>query len=362
MNTNALKGEIVVVTGKLSVFSRREIFELIEKCGGEWSDSLTASTTTLVLGEKGYAREIVKSQKLKRAEALVADGAEIDILPESEFLHKVDVESGAELDKKFYSISRICQTFPTLSPGDVKYFEKRNLVQPLLETHTESYFAFADLNRFREIHDMLRRGLTRRNIAQALLGDKRNDCQLELSFSQPVGAVVSFPIRKSAPSEPDAIEWYNIGYENDGAGGSIEKAIHAYQKALSLQPDFVEATINLARIYHSQNQPVAAKQYLLRALEKHPDQHLVRYNLGVAHEALSEIKEAVKNYEAALLLAPDHTPTLFNLAQVSEKSGEFEKANRLWGRYLKIDSESEWAEIAKKKIRGSVLPLFGNAG
>lgn len=85
-----LRGETVVFTGALNMV-RREAADLAAQAGCDVADAVGRRTTILVVGTQnaqnlnGYA----KSSKHRKAEQLIGNGAGIQILSESDFLHLV---------------------------------------------------------------------------------------------------------------------------------------------------------------------------------------------------------------------------------------------------------------------------------
>ena len=80
-------GAVFAFTGNLKSMSRREAMQGVVNCGGCCSNSVTKTTTFLVMGETDYARvKDGKSTKLRRAEQLLSDGLNLEILKEDKFL------------------------------------------------------------------------------------------------------------------------------------------------------------------------------------------------------------------------------------------------------------------------------------
>jgi DNA polymerase III subunit epsilon len=83
-----LHGEVVVFTGTLSM-SRSAAAALAASLGCDVRDSVTRSTTTLVVGQQDLSRlaGFEKSGKHRKAEDLIAQGAKIAIIGENDFVH-----------------------------------------------------------------------------------------------------------------------------------------------------------------------------------------------------------------------------------------------------------------------------------
>ena len=83
-----LYNKVCVFTGALESFTRREAMQLVVDLGGAVGDSVTKKTNYLVLGNNDYCTTIKdgKSSKQKKAEKLILEGADLQIIPESVFL------------------------------------------------------------------------------------------------------------------------------------------------------------------------------------------------------------------------------------------------------------------------------------
>ncbi|NLP50248.1 exonuclease domain-containing protein [Bacillus sp. RO1] len=80
-------GKNVVFTGKLSVFSRREAAELVGKKGGTPQNGINKQTDYIVLGDfEDVMIKGNKSSKLIKAEKMINEGKNIEIVSEQDFL------------------------------------------------------------------------------------------------------------------------------------------------------------------------------------------------------------------------------------------------------------------------------------
>jgi len=86
----------------------------------------------------------------------------------------------------------------------------------------------------------------------------------------------------------------------------FNEAIEAYQKALELDPKNVDVRVDMGTCYRNSGKPdIAVKEYR-KALELNPQHLHAHQNLGVvlAYD-LKDYKQAVKEFEAALAIAPN---------------------------------------------------------
>jgi tetratricopeptide (TPR) repeat protein len=99
----------------------------------------------------------------------------------------------------------------------------------------------------------------------------------------------------------------------------FSEAIDAYQKALELDPKNVDVRVDMGTCYRNSGKPdIAVKEYR-KALELNPQHLLAHQNLGIVLEYdLHDNKQALKEFEAALAIAPDG-PSAAQLRQEIQK-------------------------------------------
>ena len=122
----------------------------------------------------------------------------------------------------------------------------------------------------------------------------------------------------------DAIAAFNRANCLRGAG-RIAEAAHDYARAIKLDPGFVEAWFNLAGLMSDEGKVASARRHL----------------------------------QKAMALDKTYADPVFNLARLEFDAGNMAEARRLWGRYLELDAESEWARIAQKGIQFVDLHMAG---
>lgn len=89
-------GKRVVFTGALSKLARNDAKQIVENIGGIVNpDTLSNKTNYLVVGTYDYNQfgEGFKSTKLKKAEALIASGKDLEIISENDFFKMVHTET-----------------------------------------------------------------------------------------------------------------------------------------------------------------------------------------------------------------------------------------------------------------------------
>jgi len=352
-NDNIFENQSVVITGRLASLPRKQAQQLVRQLGGKTPSTVSKATTYLVVGEAGYLTNISKSNKLKNAERINEQGSNIKIISEATFLELAGLDSAYKLENKYYALSEIIHLYPNLRRDRVRYFQKWELLKPVVKTNTEQYFEFKDLLIFRKIDNYLKQGKSLRGIALGLRNQMIPIKQIEIKFDNklPEGRILEF--KKPVRSEKNAEEWYDIGYEYDSRPETYDKAIEAYENALKLESDYVPAAINLGNIYYENGQKDKARDLYLHALKLQPNNHKILFNLGNLYDDTGDFGTAISYFKKAIQEHPLYGDAHFNIAVVYEKLAMKDEARRHWRMYLKVDSSGEWAEIAQEHLMES---------
>lgn len=84
---NPFYNKNIVFTGKLNVFSRKDAAQLVAKKGGKPQNGLNKDTDFIIIGDfKDVMIKGNKSAKLKKAEKMVSEGKELEIISEQDFM------------------------------------------------------------------------------------------------------------------------------------------------------------------------------------------------------------------------------------------------------------------------------------
>ena len=112
-------------------------------------------------------------------------------------------------------------------------------------------------------------------------------------------------------------------------------ACDAYSRALELDPDLVDAYVNLGRIAHSVGDSREAVRLYHRALEHSSDDPVIHFNLALALEDTRGAAAAAAHYERAIALDPCFADAHYNLAALCEQRGRKADALRHYHAYKK---------------------------
>ncbi|MCK4408752.1 MAG: tetratricopeptide repeat protein [Candidatus Eisenbacteria sp.] len=122
-------------------------------------------------------------------------------------------------------------------------------------------------------------------------------------------AVELSPAEKAAQN---AAEFYRVR--------EVGKAIENYEKAIALDPEFVDPYLGLGRIYLVETQEFEKTLEMYEAArDLAPDDPYTRTSLAYAHSVMGNYQESVNEYVAAVQMRPDDADIFLNLGYAYEK-------------------------------------------
>jgi len=189
--------------------------------------------------------------------------------------------------------------------------------------------------------------------------------QLLLDFDQAeLSRLLEFPTHGQAAAGRDqraqAERWFQRGLELEQTGAPVDQVVEAYQKAIELDAHSAGALVNLGTIqFNARNWP-EAERYYTQALEVDPEYALAHFNVANLYDERGDRAKALEHYLAALRVSPNYADAHYNVALLYQGSNQHMSAVRHWITYLKLDSSSHWANIARRELaklrEATVLP------
>ena len=127
--------------------------------------------------------------------------------------------------------------------------------------------------------------------------------------------------------------------------GKLEGAIEAYNKALAIKPDFVEAHYNMGTALKKHGKLEEAIKVFNNALAIKPDNVEAYNNMGIALQEQGKLEEAIEAFNKALAIKPDFAEAYNNMGNVLQEHGKLEEAIEAYSKALAIKpdyAESAW--------------------
>jgi tetratricopeptide (TPR) repeat protein len=144
---------------------------------------------------------------------------------------------------------------------------------------------------------------------------------------------------QSAPESTDSTETRAFHAER------LVDAVVCFERAVDLQPDYVEAVTNLGVAHERVGHWAAAERCWRRALELNPAQAAAHASLATILERQDRLEEAVAECRRALELQPDFAEALSNLGTLLSKQSQGEAAAECWRRAIESQPEFVAAHI-----------------
>ena len=181
--------------------------------------------------------------------------------------------------------------------------------------------------------------------------------QLLLDFDQAaLRRLLSFPsTQPDTPSDlrrskAESETWFQRGLELEHSGADKREAIEAYEKALECNPALAGALVNIGTIYFNARKWRESEKFYHQAIAADPDYPLAHFNLANLHDELGRTSLAIQHYKKAIELQPAYADAHYNLALLFQTRGRAMEAMRHWKQYLALDSNTQWAAIAKREM------------
>jgi len=108
--------------------------------------------------------------------------------------------------------------------------------------------------------------------------------------------------------------------------GRIEDAIAEHEKALGLDPEYVQAHANLIILYGRTKQPQKAEEHFRAAVRINPNHADSYYNYGVLLLQERKYVEAEEMFRKAVEVNPFHSQAFHNLGFMRERQGRLDEA------------------------------------
>ncbi len=115
-----------------------------------------------------------------------------------------------------------------------------------------------------------------------------------------------------------------------------EAACAAYRRALELDPELVDALVNLGRLEHEAGRAEEAARLYRAALERSADDPVIHFNLALALEDTEGAEAAAGQYERAIALDAEFADAHYNLAGLCEQLGRPSDALRHYRAYKQL--------------------------
>jgi predicted Zn-dependent protease len=128
----------------------------------------------------------------------------------------------------------------------------------------------------------------------------------------------------------------------------IKEALGEYQAALSIDPAYVFAQVNIGCALDDLKDRKGARVALEKAVRMAPQSKEAWNNLGAVAAEMGDTARALEALAKATALDGGYVDAWFNLGMTYEQAGKNKDAAQAWDKYVQLDGKSGWTEIAKQ--------------
>jgi len=263
-----------------------------------------------------------------------------------------------------------------LTGKQLDYWDRLRLVSPRREKGIRSY-DFRDLIGLRTIKQLAENGVPANRLQRALAALREKLSQVQAPLAElrvlsdgkdviverggarlkPLSGqfVLNFETREldekvRVMGGRTADDWLAAALEYESDGNQKAEAIEAYERALCVDPQRVDALINCGTLFYESGNLTKASEYFRRALAADEQNSQAHFNLGSVLEEVGDVDAARKHLRLAVRLDPDYPDAQYNLAYVCEKLGAFDEAREHWQAYINLDPAGPWSNYARQRL------------
>jgi tetratricopeptide (TPR) repeat protein len=263
-----------------------------------------------------------------------------------------------------------------LTGKQLDYWERLRLVSPRREKGIR-FYDFRDLIGLRTIKQLAENGVPANRLQRALVALREKLSQVQAPLAElrilsdgkdviverggarlePLSGqfVLNFETREldekvRVMGGRTADDWLATALQYESGGQQKTEAMEAYERALLVDPQRVDALINCGTLVYESGNLEKASEYFRRALAIDAENSQAHFNLGSVLDELGKLQESRQHLRNAVQLDPDYSDAHYNLAFVCEKLSAFAEAREHWQAYIKLEPFGPWCSYARQRL------------
>ena len=343
-----LAGSTVVVLGGLASLPRRLAARLLAERGARLARALTRGTGILVVGRRSL-RPLASGRLAAALER--ADELAIPVIGETAFLNLLGLTDRRPAPPE--------AAMPLAGRGVTRAFARMLALFDVVDAAEELRTRPA----LREVRRALGEGLSTERLLSELLHEPGSAMRAKLPsltlaadeagrLGQRVAGRIAeldgqFRLDLATPPGPGTDALFEAA-ERAEADGAWAEAERLYARCIAREPQDATLHFNRGNVLRELGRRAEAAAAFANAAALDSELADAWFNLACLAEADGALEEAVRRYRRALLIEPDYGDALFNWARLETERENFAEALPLWQRYVALDGDSRWGDIARK--------------
>lgn len=148
--------------------------------------------------------------------------------------------------------------------------------------------------------------------------------------------------------------WYNLGrfYSEQG---NYTGSIAAFDRALSIDPNFIEALNSKAYVLRDVGNFSQAIKVFNKVIEKDPEHKWAWNNIGYSLTQLGNVSDSINYFDKALEIDPKYESALNNKGTAMIHLGKWIEAKKIFEEVLKINPKDEYASKTLQIINENLV-------
>ena len=149
--------------------------------------------------------------------------------------------------------------------------------------------------------------------------------------------------RRAISRQPDLIDAYWRLGEIFHSLGNHQKSIDCYHQALKVNPHQVRSYVLLGQVFYQQQQWGIALACYQKAAELEPDNADIQHNLGELFAYEQKWAEAVESFSHSIAINPNHAWSHYHLGTALMELKEWQKARQALTNFIKLKPDFYWS-------------------
>lgn len=393
-------GKRVLVVGRLSSMSRRDVERLVRERGGQIVERGGGPADLVIVGEDvGDLKRVAADPAIiDDATRAALERGETELVRESEFWARLGLVDSGQGIERLYTPAMLGELI-RVPISAIRHWCRRGALRPTREVRRLAYFDFEEVGVARKLAQLLAAGCSLsvidRKLAElarllpdvprplanpAIVVDGRYvRVRRDEGMAEPTGqllmdfdvakpqamggasecAAVAIPIvagtfrSVTAPAGEmlSADELRMLAAEMEQSG-RCDQAIEAYRAILVSGEATADDHFAIADLLYHEGDLSAARERYYMAIEIDEDYVEARSNLGCVLTEQGELELAEAAFLGALKYHPNYADAHYHLARLLDRQDEASAALRHWQRFMDLAPASPWADEARDRVAG----------